>query len=111
MTKDETLIIDLRRMLYLFKIVDMNLDFLKSSEIFHTKYKANINNLINSINRFRSDLKLLASAKAWGEADTELNGEQVKDICVLMDILASLNDVAPVIEAIELSKKQILNVK
>jgi hypothetical protein len=104
MSKDQTLILDLRRMLYLFKLAEMNLEFLKSSDIFYGRYKANINNVLNSINRFRSDMKLLASSKAWEEADRELNGDQVKDLCVLLDTLMSIEDVCPIIEAIEIAK-------
>ncbi len=94
---------DLRRVLYLAKILLYNLEWLKNGELCPHYLKNDIKNIENSIKRMFSDM-MCNRPDTWEKVYMELNRDELHDLSMLMDCMYGVANVAEITGVIEQSK-------
>ena len=103
-TADEMFVSDIKRTLYLIKILNYHMEWFKAGINAEHTLKTVLNNTMNSHRRLLLEMSMLADRKSWDMGMAELNEDYVKDLGLLLDELQAVPDLSGIIEAIQKSK-------
>lgn len=103
-TADEMFVSDIKRTLYLIKILSYHIEWFKAGINAEHTLKTVLNNTSNSHKRLLLEMSTLADRKSWEMGMAELNEDYVKDLGILLDELQNVPDLSGIIEAIQKSK-------
>lgn len=104
-TADALFVNDIKRTLYLIKILSYHIEWFKAGVGTSSSLKNSLNNVTNSHRRLLLEMSMLASREAWDSGMAELNEDYVRDLGLLLDELQSIPDLTGIIEAIQKSKQ------
>lgn len=106
MTPDQikTFASDLRRILYLLKILDYNIEAIRELPI-PTFIRVNLNNMFNNHNRFRDDLNHKMNGTSAKVVMDDLAKDQMHDLSCILDILADVVNTGEVLAELQAGKR------
>jgi len=105
----QTFVTSFRRVLYLQKIFGASLDWLAMDNATPSNMKAEIKNIQNAMKRLTENSRHRAFMHAgndenWRMIYTELNGEHVQDVLLLLDTVMNVKNVDAITEIISQNK-------
>lgn len=95
----------LRRTLILMRLMKYNMDHIRHESYLPGEYKQRCAGFVNSINMFLGFQKSKAKTATWNEINADLEHDRLHDISLLIDEVADIKDITPIIEAIREGKK------
>jgi len=101
-TAEQMFIADLRRVLYLSQVYRDALKFMRDGELCKvTRLHIPINNVLSAIQRLFLEMRAKTTPETFDAVMRELNSDELKDISLLIDFAASINNVGEVVEVLQ----------
>jgi uncharacterized protein with von Willebrand factor type A (vWA) domain len=103
--REELFTLDVKRTIYLIQVLSVHIEWFKQGIKGEHPLKTALSNVANSHKRLLLEISTMCSRKTWDLAQKELKEDYVKDLSLLLDELADIEDLTGIIEAIQKSKE------
>jgi len=98
--------IDLRRLLFLSRMFNYSLEWMRTSEVTPTYLKSDIKHIQDSIERLYRHMKN-DNPKSWERVAQELDKDRLHDLSLLIDEVAEAVNIEEITEVLKACKVQI----